>query len=86
MVDSTFGALAVLLLAAVVLFFVNPIVALVPLLLVFALLGLKAGASLFKHAAPPADTTGGGVGAAPTVPTSSEASYEPVSDPSDRGV
>ena len=86
MVDSTFGALAFLVLAAVALFFVNPIIAVVPLLLVFALLGVKAGGALFKHAAPPADTTGGGVGAAPTVPTTSEASYEPVSKPADRGV
>ena len=84
MVDSTLGAIVVLLLAMVVLVFVNPIIALVPLLLLVGLLGVKAAGSLFKHAAPPADTTGGGVGAAPTVPTTSEAAYEPVSDPGDR--
>ena len=86
MVDSTFGALAVLLLAAVALFFVNPVIALLPLLLLVAFLGLKAGAALFKNAAPPVDTTGGGVGAAPSVPSSGEASYDAVTNPSDRGV
>ena len=86
MVDSTFGALAVLLLAGVVLFFINPIIALVPLLIIVALLAFKAGAKLFTHAAPPVDTSGSGVGAGPSVPSSGDAAYEPVSNPSDRGV
>jgi hypothetical protein len=86
MVDSTLGALAVLFLAGVILIFVNPIVAILPLLLIFALLGVKAASGLFKHAAPPADTSGEGVGAGPATPTSAEASYSGVADPGDRGV
>ena len=86
MVDSTLGALAVLFLAGVILIFVNPIIAIVPLLLIFAVLGLKAAGVLFKHAAPPVDTSGQGVGAGPATPSSAEASYSGVTDPSDRGV
>jgi hypothetical protein len=88
MVDSTLGALAVLLLAGVILFFVNPIIAILPLLLIFALLGLKAAGSLFKHAAPPVDSSTGatGAGSGPATPTSADAAYEPVANPSDRGV
>jgi len=89
MVDSTLGALAVLLLAGVILFFVNPVIALVPLLLIVALLAIKASGRLFKHAAPPVDatspTTSAG-GSGPAVPSSADAAYEPVSNPSDRGV
>ena len=80
MVDSTLGGIVVLLLAGVVLLFVNPIIALVPLLLLFALLGLKVAGSMFKHAAP---TAGGGQG--PSVPSTEQAAYDPVTDPSDRG-
>ena len=86
MVDSTLGALAVLFLAGVILIFVNPIIAIVPLLLIFAVLGLKAAGVLFKHAAPPVDTSSPGVGGGPATPTSGDAAYEPVTNPSDRGV
>ncbi len=81
MVDSTLGAIAFLFLAAVALAFVNPIIAIVPLLLLFAFLGVKAAGGLFKHAAPTADQTG----TSPSVPSTAEASYDPVTDPSDRG-
>jgi hypothetical protein len=80
MVDSTLGGIVVLLLAGVVLLFVNPIIALVPLLLLFALLGLKLAGGAFRHAAPTADAGNG-----PAVPSTEQASYDPVADPSDRG-
>ena len=81
MVDSTLGGIVVLLLAGIVLIFVNPIIAIVPFLLLFALLGLKAAGGLFKHAAP---TVSAGDG--PAVPSTEQAAYDPVTDPSDRGV
>ena len=87
MVDSTIGGIVVLLLAGVVLLFVNPIIALVPLLLLFALLGLKVAGSMFKSAASqPAQNAGPTAGAGGAVPSTEQASYNPVTDPSDRGV
>ena len=87
MLDSTMAAAAVLLLAGVVLFFVNPIIALVPLLLLFALLGLRVAGGLFKHAAgAPADQGGSTAGTGAAVPSTEQAAYDPVANPSDRGV
>jgi hypothetical protein len=80
MADSFMGIGGVLLVLGVVLFFVNPIIALVPLLLVVALLALKFTGTLFKHAAPSVQAGGG-----PATPSSADAAYDPVSDPSDRG-
>ena len=81
MADSFMGAAAVLLLAGVVLFFINPIIAILPLLLLVALVGLKAAGVLFKHAAPTADAGNG-----PAVPSSGDAAYDPVANPADRAV
>ena len=81
MADSILGIGGVLLVLGVVLFFVNPIIALVPLLLLFALVGFKVAGSLFKHAAPTATGDAG-----PAVPSTSDAAYDARTDPSERGV
>jgi hypothetical protein len=81
MLDSVLGGVVVLFLAAVALFFVNPIIALVPLLLLVGLLGIRVAGGLFRHAAPSSNTDASG---GPAVPSSRDASYEPVSGPADR--
>jgi hypothetical protein len=81
MADSFMGAGAVLVVLGVVLFFINPIIALIPLLLLVALVGLKLAGVAFKHAAPTANAGDG-----PAVPSTGDAAYDPVANPSDRGI
>jgi hypothetical protein len=81
MADSFLGIGGVLLVLGVVLFFINPIIAIIPLLLLVAVVALKSAGVLFKHVAPSPDG-----GAGPATPSSAEAAYDPVTDPSDRGV
>ena len=81
MLDSFMATAGVLVLLAVGAFILNPVIALIPILLLFALLGLKAAGKVFQHAAPSATTGTTG----PAVPSSHDASYEPVSDPTERG-
>jgi len=77
MLDSTMAGIGTLLLAAVVLFFVNPVIAIIPLVLAFVPLALKGAGMMFKHAAPPAQSEAGATGGGPSVPSTREASYDP---------
>lgn len=81
MLDSFMGAAGLLVLLAIGAFFLNPVIALIPIFLLVALLGLKMAGKLFQHAAPSATTGTGG----PATPSSAEASYDPVADPAQRG-
>jgi predicted histidine transporter YuiF (NhaC family) len=80
MLDSFMAVAGLLILLTVGAFFLNPVIALIPIFLLVALLGLKAAGAMFKHAAPSA--TGGTTG--PAVPSTREASYDPVADPGER--
>ena len=81
MLDSFMATAGFLVLLAIGAFVLNPVIALIPILLLFALLGLKAAGKMFQHAAPSA--TAGTTG--PAVPSTRDASYVPVSDPAERG-
>ena len=81
MLDSFMATAGLLVLLAIGAFFLNPVITLIPIFLLVALFGLKAAGKLFQHAGTSAvaDTAG------PAVPTTREASYTPVADPSERG-
>lgn len=81
MLDSFMFMAGALVLLAVAAFVLNPLIALVPLLLLFALVGLKAGGRLFKHAGAAPTASDNVAHPGPTVPTTQEAAYNPVSDP-----
>jgi hypothetical protein len=81
MLDSFMATAGFLVLLAIGAFVLNPVIALLPLLLLFALLGLKAAGKLFQHAAPSATTGTSG----PAVPSTADASYDPVANPAERG-
>jgi hypothetical protein len=81
MLDSFMATAGVLILLAIAAFFLNPVITLIPLFLLAAAVGLKMAGKLFSHAGTSAvaDTAG------PAVPSTREASYDPVSDPTERG-
>ena len=80
MVDSVLGTIAFLALATLAVGIVNPAIPLVVLALAGVPFTLLLLGRAFKHVGVNAGTTAG-----PSVPSTREASYEPVTDPSDRG-
>ena len=80
MAASTLGAVAAIALVVLLLGVINPWIPAAVLVLAIVPLGVLLLGRLFKHAAP---TTSGGAG--PSVPSTREASYDPVSDPGERG-
>ena len=81
MLDSFMATAGFLVLLAIGAFVLNPVIALIPMLLLFSLLGLKAAGKMFQHVAPSASTGTAG----PATPSTRDASYEPIADPTERG-
>ena len=81
MLDSVMGVLGLTGLLLLVLGVVNPIIAVVPLMLVGLFLGVRLAGRAFRHAGVSASAGTAG----PGVPSTREASYEPIADPAERG-
>jgi hypothetical protein len=78
---AALGVVAVLALVLLAIGVVNPFIPLIVFALAALPLAAKLLGSMFEHAAPsPAER-----GSSPAVPSTREASYDPVADPTERG-
>ena len=84
MLASTFGAVAVIAIFALVLGIINPIIAVAVLVIALLPLVLMMTGRLFKHAPGGAQAGTSSLSGGPSVPSSADASYDPVARPGDR--